>query len=418
MSKFTKRGVALPNLKEPAASRPIVNITELPQVIVPLVAADGSSCRPAVGRYETLLRGDTLGLPEKGKGYLISSPVTGILSDLRKMTHPLLGDVTCAVIDCMVTGGEQYSKKSTSKMSPADIIGAARQAGIVDELDCLPLALKLEKWKKEKAVYLVADGSEQEPYSSSAWAVINELGEQVSEGLELAARAVGAEEAQIAVRLPFMRRHELLKRLEGKPILSVRGNYPASIPPKSGETLCVLGVQACLALYHAASQGEKQNTCVVTVAGDAVANPQNVRVPIGTTVENVLHFCGLSENPQYVVLGDAMTGTTITQTDISILPGINCILALASRPQPPTRTCIGCGRCVHACHADLLPFEIVRRLDNMQYERLPSLLPDACDGCGACSYVCPSGLDVAAKVLEARETKGTVYLKWGDGDDL
>lgn len=418
MSKFTKRGVALPNLKEPAASRPIVNITDLPQVVVPMVTADGSSCRPAVGRYETLLCGDTLGIPDQEKGYLLSSPVTGILSDLRDVNHPLLGKVTCAVIDCMVTGGEQSPKKSTAHLSPEDIIGVARQSGIVDELDCLPLALKLEKWKSESEVFLVADGSEQEPYGSCAWSVMNESAEQVWEGLELAARAIGAEEVRIAVRLPFLRKHELQKRMEEKPLLSVHGKYPATVPVKSKKTLCTLGVQACLALYRAAALGEKQSTCVVTVAGDAVANPQNVRVPMGTTVEDVLHFCGLSANPEYVVMGDAMTGIAISQTDVSLLPGVNCVLALANRPQPLTRACIGCGRCVHACHANLLPFEIVRRLDNMQYERLPSLLPDACDGCGACSYVCPSGLDVTAKVLEARETKGTVYLKWGDEDDL
>lgn len=415
MSKFTKRGVTLPFLKEPAASRPIVNITELSQVIVPLIAADGGKCRPAVGKYETLLRGDSLGIPKRG-GYLVYAPVTGILSDLRTMSHPLLGDVACAVIDCMVTGGEPQKKKPTAKLSPADIIGVARQAGIIDELDGLPLAKKLEEWEKSDALFLIADGTEQEPYSSSAWAVLNESAEQVCEGLALAARAVKTDAYQIAVHLPFKRRRELLKRLEGKPFFSVRGKYPAPLPVPMGKQDGRIGVQACLALYRAAAYGEKQWSSVITIAGDAVANPQNVRVPIGTTVENVLYFCGLAADPSYVVLGDAMTGMAISHTDVSVLPGITCILALVNRPQPPTRACIGCGRCVHACHADLLPFEIMRRLDNMQYERLPSLLPEECDGCGACSYVCPSGLDVTAKVLEARETKGTI-LKWGDGDD-
>ena len=73
---------------------------------------------------------------------------------------------------------------------------------------------------------------------------------------------------------------------------------------------------------------------------------------------------------------------------------------------------------MRACHADLLPYEIMRRLDNMQYERLASLLPEECDGCGACSHVCPAGLDVTAKVLEARDAHGNIFLNWGDGDDL
>ena len=79
--------------------------------------------------------------------------------------------------------------------------------------------------------------------------------------------------------------------------------------------------------------------------------------------------------------------------------------------------CIGCGRCAQVCHAGLLPYEIVRRLENMHYERLPALHPEECDGCGACSHVCPAGRDVTAKVLEARQTRGTIFLNWGDDDD-
>jgi len=80
------------------------------------------------------------------------------------------------------------------------------------------------------------------------------------------------------------------------------------------------------------------------------------------------------------------------------------------------KPCIGCGRCAEVCHARLLPYEIVRRLENMHYERLQHLSPADCDGCSACSYVCPAGRDVAADVLKAGETKG-MYLTWGEDDN-
>ena len=79
--------------------------------------------------------------------------------------------------------------------------------------------------------------------------------------------------------------------------------------------------------------------------------------------------------------------------------------------------CIGCGRCAQVCHAGLLPYEIVRRLENMHYERLPGLHPEECDGCGACSCVCPAGREVSAKVMEATQSHGTIFLNWGDDDD-
>ena len=113
-----------------------------------------------------------------------------------------------------------------------------------------------------------------------------------------------------------------------------------------------------------------------------------------------------------------MTGRTAPSDDLPVLPGMTCLLALKVRPAPrPEWACIGCGRCVHACHAGLLPYEIVRRLENMHYERLVSLHPEGCDGCGACSYICPSGRDVAARVQEAAGAHGTIFLEWGDDDD-
>ena len=112
-----------------------------------------------------------------------------------------------------------------------------------------------------------------------------------------------------------------------------------------------------------------------------------------------------------------MYGVTADSVDTPILPGTTCLLALVSRTVLAPQPCMGCGRCARVCHADLLPYEIVRRLENMHYERLVSLEPEACDGCGACSYVCPAGLDLAARVMEARESAGTIFLNWGDDDD-
>lgn len=419
MSKFTKRGVFLPSLKEPAASRPIVDMPIPAQVFVPLTAGDGTPCRPAVGTYETVMKGEPLGLTDGEGAPAVFAPVTGVLSDLREMTHPLLGDITCAVLDCMAGGNAEPRSRDTAAMTPEEIRDAARRAGIVDELDGAPLADKLESFVDTDPYLLGADGTEQEPYSSSAWAVLGESAGLVSEGLGLAARAAGAIGCHIAIRQTGKQRRALAQRAPGRLICSVRRKYPAEPAPRSAVLpVRAIGVQACLALYRACAFGEPQCDCVVTVAGDAVANPQNVRVPAGATVEQLLRFCGLAADPSYVILGDAMTGLTIPQTDISIVPGVACVLALTARPQPRTRACIGCGRCVRACHADLLPYEIMRRLDNMQYERLASLLPEECDGCGACSHVCPAGLDVTAKVLEARDAHGNIFLNWGDGDDL
>ena len=420
----TRRGIRLPQLKEPAASREVARLKAEGTLCLPL-AYDEQGGTPTCSLRETIRKGQPLALPDDPASLPVYASVTGTLEGTRAVSHPLYGRIECAVIACRSEAeeGPDAPPARLERLSPEGVIEAARHAGIIDELDGVPLHLKLSQWRTGGCGCLVADATEPEPYASSAWAVLNLSAEQVEEGLALAARCVAADTYHIAVGLSGDRRRSLQERLGEDRIFRVRRRYPVvryapagQVPP--GTAVHRIGVQALLALYRAAAFGEPQTGCVVTVAGDAVATPQNLAVPFGVPVRKLLAHCGLREDPQYLILGDLMTGRTASSDDLPVLPGMTCLLALKVRPATlPQGACIGCGRCVRACHAGLLPYEIVRRLENMHYERLAALHPEGCDGCGACSYVCPSGRDVAVRVQEAAGTHGTIFLEWGDDDD-
>ena len=412
------RGIRLAHYKEPAASRGIERLKNIEKVQIPLSYGDARVCRPALGAYETVMRGEAVGLPEDPGDAPAIATVSGVFSNLRTLHQPLFGELNCAVVQCMVSMGEAPQKvRPVENMKPEEILTAARKAGIIDELDGLPLHLKLQEWREAGRNLIVVNAVEAEPYASSAWAVLNEAAEEIQKGLRLAVRAVGASGSHFAVRLPAGRRRPLSQRLGEGQLYQVSGRYPVTRYSRSGGPVALIGPQAALALYRAAAYGEGCCDGVLTVAGDAVATPKNIRVPYGASVEDVLAQCGLSEDPGYVILGDALTGITTQTLDIPVLPGMTCLLALKARQAIPARTCIGCGRCAQVCHAGLLPYEIVRRLENMHYERLPALHPEECDGCGACSYVCPSGREVARRVAEAAQARGPIFLNWGDDDE-
>ncbi len=440
MSLVAHRGVHLPNLKEPAMSSPVteLSVAELQRVVVPLSYTEANP-QPAVQEYEMVLQGKLLAAPPSA-GRLtadhvpVHAPVSGVVAGFRTVQHPLYRTLSCVAIDCLgaeepvVSEPDDREKVRPVKRKAEKILDSARQAGIVDEIDGYPLAAKLQEWRDIGCDLLVADGAQNQPYASSAWAVLNQWGQEVWAGLQLAAAAIAGKgnpkpQPYIAIYATRSQQKQLLSALPDLPaeaIYPVRRRYPAARYARHarGKRVCRIGVQACLALYQAVAFGQPHTHVVVTVAGDAVARPQNVRVPFGASARQLLQHCGLTGEVSAVILGDMMTGVTAASDKVLILPGVTCLLAMKELGKPPAHeVCIGCGRCARVCHVGLLPYEITRRVENMQYEHLPGLHATLCDGCGACSFVCPAGREVAAQVQQAAEVGDTIYLNWEDDKD-
>ncbi len=428
---FPRQGIRLLFRKEPAISQPTTELTDISQVTLPFSFTTEASVHPSVSLYDTVNKGTPLAVVEDDPTATVYSSVTGAVSGERTLQHPLYGTLHCAVIDCIPDiPAPEVPVLLPNPLTPEFILETAERLNVIDESDGIPLVLKLREWQQTGCDFLAADGIEIEPHASSAWAVLRDHAEQVLEGLRLAAFSIGAPQYHIAVCLSGQRRRSIALRIGKDYVYQTDSYYPKAAPVqyskhgrrgtvKYGSRVCCIGVQACLALYRALYLGEAHNRCVVTVAGDAVPHPQNVSVPFGTTVQQVLEHCGLIEPPDYLILGEQMTGTAALTSDIPILPGMTCILAFTTNAIRPvsTRTCIGCGRCVQACHAGLLPFEINRRYQNLHYERLASLSPDLCDNCNACSYICPCGIDLATVVREAKTAGNAVFVEWEENRD-
>ena len=414
MAWFQKRhGVWFQWEKEPMASLPIERPAQVNRVLIPLLREHQRIESALVDDYDTVLCGQLIGQPAGDDELPLFTTVTGVVSGLQHVQHPLYGDMPVCAIDCLVAE-EVESKKAqdTDFLTLRDLIRISREAAIIDERDGQPLYRKLAQWAERPPQYIVADALEDEPYSCSAWAVLYEYGSQVLGGLKLLARLLGTKYF-ISCALPHKRRQKLINRLDDeKALRPARGSlYPHDEIAPRHASFERLGVQACRALYRAATFGAKQVSGVLTVAGDALSAPANVCVPFGTPLRDVLTLCGVQEEPYTLILGDAITGQVIESPDFPITVGITCVLAMKSIPTPRERACIGCGRCADACHKKLLPYEITRRLENMQFERLSALCPDDCDGCRACDYVCPANRSLSEGVLQAADEAG-VLLDW------
>lgn len=412
------RGVALPFRKGKALERGIETVAPL-RVRLPVATDDSTfplAHLPAdapVQAGEEMCRMDDMP---------VVSTVCGTVEGTVMMHHPIYGPLQCADIQPDGTDEVLLPIRAEEELTPDTIIEIAREAAIYDELDGIPLWEKLAHWQVTEEdltplhSVLVADGTANDIYGSAAWAVLKEDPRMVLDGLQLAAKSIRFTRYHIATLLPKRRRRALKKAVGRANVYTVGDEYPVTVFADKGMETNRIGVQACLALALAVREGKRHTHTVVTVAGDALPAPRNLRVPFGTDVEQLISACQ-AQGTYRTVLGDAMTGLSCADPHIPVLPGMTTLLAMMPRRVRTPGPCIGCGRCAELCPKGLLPYEIVRRSENMHYERLQHLHPSDCDGCGVCSYICPAGRDVAKEVVEAGQTKGTMFLDWGEDDN-
>ena len=116
----------------------------------------------------------------------------------------------------------------------------------------------------------------------------------------------------------------------------------------------------------------------VTVEGDAIANPQNIEVPIGTLYRDVIDACGgVKEGVELgkIIFGGPMMGGAAPSADFPVL-----------KPS----ACIRCGRCIEACPMGLEPVVIAQDFANKDFAALKARCVDLCVACGSCTYACPA----------------------------
>jgi electron transport complex protein RnfC len=131
----------------------------------------------------------------------------------------------------------------------------------------------------------------------------------------------------------------------------------------------------------------------VTVDGGAVAKPQNVIAPIGTSLQELFDACGgLTQEPAKIIYGGPMMGLTVPSADASVLKNTNAVLALTEKEArlPKTTACIRCGSCANTCPFGLAPAAIEHAYRKQDAAALIELSVNSCMECGCCSFVCPA----------------------------
>ena len=273
---------------------------------------------------------------------------------------------------------------------------------------------------------IIVNCAECEPFITADHRLLLENPASVINGVKILLKALGVHTAYIAVednKLDAISRlEELCANSSMIEVRVMKTKYPqgderqliyaltgvelpvGKLPADVG---CVIfNAETCAAIFQAFAKGMPLIRRIVTVDGDCVRTPKNLLVPIGSTVNDILDFCGgLKREPQKIISGGPMMGQAQWDPAMPVTKGTSAILVLSDRfgrKKNAVNTCIRCGKCVANCPMHLMPNYIAQYAGKGDWERAAEYGAEACVECGSCTYNCPGGVEIVQHIRLAK----------------
>ncbi|MDY4886815.1 MAG: electron transport complex subunit RsxC [Eubacteriales bacterium] len=413
----------------------VVDLPAPPVVEIPLSQHIGVPCTPTVSAGDRVLRGQLIGEVPAGLGCPVHSSVSGTVKAISSRVGVQGRPVPTVIIE---NDGEgtlspdvvPFSKR-LGDTSPEEIVDVIRRAGISGMGGAtFPTWAKLSG-AIGKVNRLIINCAECEPFITVNHRLMLEHPEELVGGAKILLRALGLPSGDIAIEDNKLNAADRVAAEIGEsPLLNVRlmrTKYPqgderqlifaltgrevpeGKLPADVG--CVVFNAETCSAIYRAFAEGMPLIERCVTVDGDCVREPKNLRVPLGTPVRSLIEFCGgLVRTPFKLINGGPMMGAATWDFDAPVTKGTSAILVFSEEfaAMKDDFACIRCGRCVKNCPMHLMPVYLAQYAMAGNYDETAKLHVMSCVECGTCSYNCPGNVPIVQYI---RVAKGAVRSK-------
>ena len=417
VKKFPIGGVHLPEKKGLTNDQPIKVMPDPAEVAIALSQHIGAPAKPIVEEGDKVKKGECIAELQGKISARVHSSINGIVKGIVERKKPGEGSYKCILIEKESSEAASEKTNISRKTMPdvETIRKKVKAAGVIGMGGAgFPTHVKLAPPENMEIDTVIINGAECEPFLTVDHRLLLEEYEDLFRVLDLIKKAVGAEKGIIAIELNKKDAIEKLqKKAEDWPGIEVQAldtRYPHGAEkhlikavlnrevPK-GElpmavNVVVNNVQTAIKIARAVDFEEAVIDRVLTISGEALKTPSNVKVPIGTSIKDVVEFCGgpKDEKDYQIIVGGPMTGINIDDGTIPVTKGTSGVVLITAEEyaDSETRPCIRCGRCSEVCPMYLAPNRITAFINNDLLERSLEVGLMDCIECGACAYICPS----------------------------
>ena len=419
--KRSAEGAGVPHVKGTAGMATVV-MPAPSKVTLPMSQHIGAPAQPVVKKGDTVYVGTLVG---KAGGFVSANIYASVSGTV------LSADPGAVVIE---SDGNQTPDPAIQPPVVNDrdsLLKAVQACGLVGLGGAgFPTHVKLTAKNLE---FLVINGAECEPYLTPDTREFLECSDTIVSGIAAVMKYCEIKNCVIGIEANkpdcIAKMTELVKEMPGVTVKTLPSRYPQGAEknlvenctgrevPQFGPTgapglpadagCVVMNVTSVSTLGKFLKTGMPLVSKRVTVDGDAIAKPQNVEVAIGTSLQDIVDFCGgIKEGVTLgkVISGGPMMGRAMTDLSSPLIKQNNGLLLFSKEKAtiPAPSACIRCGRCINGCPMGLAPVQISEAFNARDYEQLDKLNIGLCVACGTCSFVCPAKRPVTQNMALAK----------------
>ena len=414
--------------KELSEHKPVQILMPKGDLVYPMSQHIGA---PAIPLGDKVLAGQKIG---EASGF-ISANVICSVSGTVKAVEPRRVANGAMVNSIVVENDGEYTAveglgadRDPAKLSKQEIRDIVKEAGIVGLGGAgFPTHVKLAPKDESKIEYILVNGAECEPYLTSDYRLMMEEPEKLVGGLKVILQLFDNAKGVIGIENnkpeAIKKLQELVKDESRIEVCPLQTKYPqggersliyavtgrkvnsSMLPADAG---CIVdNVDTVISVYNAVCKTTPLMRRVVTVTGDAIANPQNFQVKIGTNMQELIEAAGgFKTEPEKLIAGGPMMGMALFGTDIPVTKTNSALLCMskdevAANAETP---CIRCGKCVSVCPSHIVPVKMMKAALKGDCEAFEKVGGMECMECGSCTFICPAKRPLTQAFKEMRKT--------------